>query len=118
MANTASHPTRIKNPTIISAKEYAQTLTELKKQIQESQVKAALAANKELIKLYWSIGKIIAEKQESSGWGTNAVEQLSYDLRNTFPGMAGFSRTNIFKMEAELEKQEILLEESTKQKEN
>lgn len=86
MANTASHPTRIKNPTTISAKEYAQTLAELKKQIQESQVKAALAANN--------------------------------DLRNTFPGIAGFSRTNIFKMEAELEKQEILLEESTKQKEN
>lgn len=83
-----------------NTREYVETLADLKKQIQEAQVKAALAANKELIKLYWSIGKTIAERQEVSGWGTGIVEQLAKDLQNAFPGIAGFSRRNIFRMKS------------------
>lgn len=84
----------------ISPKDYAQTLLDLKKQVQEAQVKATLAVNQELIKLYWNIGKTIAEQQENNGWGTNAVEKLANDLQNLFPGMSGFSRANVFYMRA------------------
>ena len=84
----------------ISTKEYAQTLLDIKKQIQEAQIKAAVAASKELTLLYWTIGKAIAEKQEKSGWGTSFVEQLAKDLQNAFPGVAGFSATNVFRMRA------------------
>lgn len=80
--------------------EYAQTLANLKQQVQEAQVKAALSVNKELIKLYWSIGKTIVEKQEKSGWGTGLVEQLAKDLQNALPGIEGFSPRNIFRMQA------------------
>lgn len=80
--------------------DYIRTLVSLKQQIQDAQIKATLAANKELIKLYWSIGKTIAEKQEVHGWGTKIVEQLAKDLQNAFPGLAGFSRTNVFRMKA------------------
>lgn len=62
MANTTNQSTKIKNSTPIPVKEYAQTLADLKKQIEEAHIKAALAANKELIKLYWNIGKTIADK--------------------------------------------------------
>ena len=99
MTNKTTHSTKI-NDSTISVKEYAQTLAALKKQIKEAQVKAALAANKELIKLYWAIGKIIAEKQKESGWGTKVIEQLANDLQNAFPGIQGFSRANIFRMQA------------------
>lgn len=92
--------TKTSKTTTVSTKEYAKTLLELKKQIQEAQVKAALSANKELIKLYWSMGKTIAEKQETSGWGTSIIEQLAKDLQNAFPGLEGFSRRNIFRMRA------------------
>lgn len=80
--------------------EYAETLATLKQQIQEAQVKAVLAVNRELIKLYWSIGKTINEKQVASDWGSGVVEQLAKDLQKAFPGLEGFSRANIFRMQA------------------
>lgn len=84
----------------VSIEEYANVLLDVKNQIRQSQVKAALAANKELIKLYWSIGKTIAEKQKVSGWGTGVIECLANDLQVEFPGIEGFSRRNIFRMKA------------------
>jgi predicted nuclease of restriction endonuclease-like (RecB) superfamily len=80
--------------------EYVETLVLLKAQIQEAQIKATLSANKELIKLYWSIGKIIVEKQKAEGWGTKVIEQLANDLQKEFPGIEGFSKLNIFRMQA------------------
>lgn len=85
---------------LFSNKEYESTLTELKKQIRESQVKALIEANKELILLYWNIGKTIVERQNKSGWGTKIIENLAKDIQNAFPGIEGFSRTNIFRMRA------------------
>jgi predicted nuclease of restriction endonuclease-like (RecB) superfamily len=84
----------------VTTREYAETLTMLKKRIQEAQVKAALTVNKELIKLYWAMGKTIIEKQETAGWGAGIIEQLAQDLQNAFPGVAGFSRLNIFRIQA------------------
>jgi predicted nuclease of restriction endonuclease-like (RecB) superfamily len=85
---------------LFSNKEYESTLTELKKQIRESQVKALIEANKQLILLYWNIGKTIVERQDKSGWGTKIIEKLAKDIQNAFPGIEGFSRTNIFRMRA------------------
>lgn len=84
----------------VATRKYTETLATLKQQIQEAQVKAALSVNKELIKLYWSIGKTIVEKQEIDGWGTGSVERLASDLQNAFPGLEGFSRINIYRMRA------------------
>ena len=55
---------------LFSSKEYAETLAELKRRIQEGQLKAITSVNKELIRLYWTIGKIIIERQEGNGWGS------------------------------------------------
>jgi predicted nuclease of restriction endonuclease-like (RecB) superfamily len=85
---------------IVSTNEYASTLADLKKRIQECQLRAVTAANKELISLYWTIGKTIVEKQQTSGWGTSVIEKLAKDLQNEFPGVEGFSRSNIFRMKA------------------
>ena len=85
---------------MISNKEYTQTLIELKNQIQEAQLKASVSVNRELINLYWTIGKTIVEKQLGSDWGTGVIEKLAKDLQNSFPGIEGFSRTNIFRMRA------------------
>ena len=79
-------------------KEYVQILSNIKKRIKAAQVKAAFSVNEELIKLYWSIGKTVVEKQKSYGWGSHFLEQLSKDLQNSFPGTGGFSRTNISRM--------------------
>jgi len=89
-----------KASTELSNKEYTSTLANLKKHIRSSQLKAAVAVNKELLKVYWIIGKTIVEKQESSGWGSKFIEKLAKDLQNEFPGLEGFSRTNVFRMRA------------------
>lgn len=88
------------NKKSIITQEYVQTLAEIKKHIQEAQIKAVISVNKELLKLYWFIGKTIAERQVDSNWGSNIVEQLAQDLQDSFPGMGGFSRTNVFRMKA------------------
>jgi predicted nuclease of restriction endonuclease-like (RecB) superfamily len=88
------------NSPTLSAQEYADTLASLKKKIQESQVRAISSANKELIRLYWYIGKTIVEMQEKSGWGSGVIERLAKDMQSAFPGIEGFSRRNIFRMRA------------------
>lgn len=80
--------------------DYALTLSDLKNQILECQQKAALAINKELIRLYWEIGKVIVEKQKTRDWKPDAIQQLAKDLQHEFPKIKGFSKANIFRMKA------------------
>ncbi len=54
-----------------------------------------LSVNRELILLYWQIGRDILERQSQAGWGAKIVERLSKDLHNDFPDMAGFSPRNL-----------------------
>jgi predicted nuclease of restriction endonuclease-like (RecB) superfamily len=78
--------------------DYAAWLLSLKEQIRRSRVKAGLAVNKELVILYWRIGKEILERQAAQGWGTKIIEQLAKDLKSEFPDMRGLSRTNLLYM--------------------
>lgn len=82
------------------SKDYEKFLQSLKSRIATAQTKAALAVNKELILLYWQIGREILERQEEQGWGTKVVDQLSKDLRSAFPEMKGFSTRNLKYMRA------------------
>jgi hypothetical protein len=66
--------------------DYKNWLKELKSKIQQSQIKAALAVDSQLITLYWDLGKQIAEKQENAAWGSGFINQLSKDLKAEFPG--------------------------------
>ncbi len=78
--------------------EYIKWVNELKNLIQKTQIKAAITVNKELLSLYWKIGKSISEKVNKANWGTSVVEQLSKDLKIEFPNQKGFSRSNLFSM--------------------
>ena len=77
-------------------KDYADLLIEIKERIRASQYAALKAVNKELIRLYWDIGKLIAERQKSEGWGKSVVLRLSEDLQQEFPGIIGFSVQNLW----------------------
>src|SRR3972149_9690453 len=79
-------------------KDYAALLLEVKNRIRSAQYDALKAVNKELISLYWDIGKMIVERQEKEGWGKSVVEHLSADLQKEFTGMMGFSARNIWYM--------------------
>ena len=79
---------------------YSEWLKELKAQIRSVQQKAVLAANSEMLVLYWRIGRDILERQREQGWGAKVVDRLSADLRREFPEMKGFSRANLLYMRA------------------
>jgi predicted nuclease of restriction endonuclease-like (RecB) superfamily len=74
---------------------YDDLLTDLKQRIRTAQVRAALAVNQELVRLYWSIGADISRRMQEQGWGSKVVDQLSADLRREFPDMQGFSPRNL-----------------------
>ncbi|MFO0310198.1 MAG: DUF1016 N-terminal domain-containing protein, partial [Pseudanabaena sp.] len=75
-------------------------LMELKERIHIAQQRATLAVNRELILLYWQIGRDILDRQAEQGWGAKVIDRLAHDLRSAFPQMKGFSRTNLMYMRA------------------
>ena len=79
---------------------YAEWLTDLKTRIHAAQQRAVLAVNRELLLLYWELGRDILARQVQAGWGAGIVDQVSRDLRATFPDLKGFSRTNLLYMRA------------------
>ncbi|MEM6251331.1 MAG: PDDEXK nuclease domain-containing protein [Cyanobacteria bacterium P01_D01_bin.156] len=85
---------------LILSDAYERFLTDLKTLIKTSQIKAALAVNSELIKLYWKIGRDILHRQQQEGWGSKVIDRLSQDLKREFPTMKGFSPRNLKYMRA------------------
>lgn len=71
-------------------------LEKLKQKISVSQLKAAVSLNTQLMELYWDLAKEIIIKQHESSWGDAIFEQLSIDLRLSFPNIKGFSRRNLY----------------------
>jgi len=74
---------------------YKEFLEEIKGRIREAQIRASLAVNKELVVLYWSIGKSILDKQTLEGWGSKIIERMARDLTSDFPRVSGFSVRNL-----------------------
>lgn len=79
---------------------YANWLAELKGRIHSAQQRATMAVNRELVLLYWQIGRDILARQAEQGWGAKVIDRLAHDLRNAFPEMKGFSRANLMYMRA------------------
>ena len=79
---------------------YAALLASLQERIRGAQVRAALSVNRELVLLYWQIGREILIQQVAQGWGAKVIDRLSQDLRQAFPEMKGFSARNLKYMRA------------------
>jgi predicted nuclease of restriction endonuclease-like (RecB) superfamily len=79
---------------------YAALLASLQERIRGAQVRAALSVNRELVLLYWQIGREILIQQGAQGWGAKVIDRLSQDLRRAFPEMKGFSARNLKYMRA------------------
>lgn len=80
---------------ITEFKDYVSFLNEIKARIQTAQVKANFAVNKELILLYWHVGRMVNSIQKSVGWGKGVIPRLAKDIRNAFPEIKGFSERNM-----------------------
>jgi predicted nuclease of restriction endonuclease-like (RecB) superfamily len=79
---------------------YQAFIGNLKTRIQQSQIRAALAVSRELIELYWQIGKEIVSAQKEYNWGDKVLEQIAADLKTALPGIEGFSKRNLYRMRA------------------
>jgi predicted nuclease of restriction endonuclease-like (RecB) superfamily len=86
--------------TDILPSDYQSFLQGIKTRVQQAQLQAVVAVNKELILLYWQIGKAILTRQQREGWGTGVIDRLSADLHAAFPQMKGFSPRNLGYMKA------------------
>ncbi len=78
--------------------DYSQTLDEIKNRVRAAQYAALKVVNRELINLYWDIGGIILARQKNVVWGRSVVAQLAGDLQQEFPGISGFSASNLWRM--------------------
>jgi hypothetical protein len=76
-----------KTMTDLIPKDYTVLLNDIKKRIRSAQYEALKAVNKELISLYWDIGRMIIERQKEDTWGKSVVERLAQDLQAEFPGV-------------------------------
>lgn len=74
---------------------YLHVLEQVKSDIRQAQLRAAISATKELVLLYWRIGKIIVEKVANEGWGAKTLERLARDIKEEFPTQSGFSLRNL-----------------------
>ena len=78
--------------------DYGRLLGEIKERIRSAQYEALRKVNRELISLYWDIGRLIVERQRDAGWRRSVVEILAEDLQAELPGIGGFSACNIWRM--------------------
>lgn len=99
-AGTGSQTRLATKSEVVLSTAYRSLLEDLKSRIRSAQVRAALSVNRELIALYWHIGRCVAERQSAEGWGKSVVDRLAKDLQQAFPGVSGFSPQNIWYMRA------------------
>jgi predicted nuclease of restriction endonuclease-like (RecB) superfamily len=74
---------------------YRELLADIKVRVRQAQHKAVLAANAEMILMYWDIGRMIAVRQGREGWGAGVIPRLAADLKNELPEEKGFSERNL-----------------------
>lgn len=76
-------------------KSYTRWLANLKQKVRNTQLKAVVAVNRELLDFYWELGAEIVSKQTETHWGSKFLPQVSIDLMAEFPEMKGFSLSNL-----------------------
>lgn len=74
---------------------YAEWIKSVSLRFRQSQIKAAVKVNSELIRFYWELGRDIVEMKAEERWTENFWENLSHDLQTALPGVKGFSITNL-----------------------
>ncbi len=85
----------LEEPLLNTDQQYLDLLKDIKHWLKTAQLKTAAAINRELLALYWEVGRRILKLQASSKWGDKVLNALEKDLRSSFPDIKGFSKTNL-----------------------
>lgn len=83
---------------VIHSMKYIQFLNDIKADIQQTQLRAALSITRELIHLYWRIGRGLSLRISEEGWGAKTIERLAKDINLSLPDASGFSYRNLYFM--------------------
>lgn len=75
--------------------EYQQWIKNLSERFKQSQLKAAIKVNTEMLQFYWSLGADIVNLKAESKWGDGIIQAISQDLQENLPDVKGFSVTNL-----------------------
>ena len=78
--------------------QYPAFIKEIKEEILQSRYKAARLVNKEMLILYFKIGKMLSEKIFAQNWGAKVIKNISNDIQQAFPGIKGYSPMNLKNM--------------------
>lgn len=93
--------------------DYNIAVQTIKDAILRSQYQAAKLVNREMLSLYYGIGRYVSANSRKGFWGTNAIDTISERLRKELPGLKGFSGTSIKKMRQFYEQWEPVINKST-----
>lgn len=81
-----------------SLMQYGNLLEDIKARVQRAQTKAMLSASRQMLELYWDVGRLIHDQQQTEGWGTGVLRKLAADLKSELPEIKGFSQSNLKRM--------------------
>ena len=76
----ARPPKAVAEAPAVDAQGYVALVAELKQRIADARLRAALSVNRELVPLYWEIGRDILSHEGSEGWGAKVIDRLAVDL--------------------------------------
>ena len=74
---------------------YLEVFEDIKERVHAARIRVSLSVNRELVLLYWEIGRLILQRQKAEGWGAMVIDRLSADLNREFPDQKGFSSRNL-----------------------
>lgn len=77
---------------------YSDWLNGIASRYRQSQIKAAISVNAEMLKFYWSLGADIIRMEKDQPWGSKFMQRLSTDLKVSMPDASCFSRVNLYYM--------------------
>ncbi len=80
---------------MLADKEYVEWLSDVKARFHQSQIKASIHVNTDMLQFYWSIGRDLMALRAEERWGAGIVKQFALDMRQAFPNETGFSDTNV-----------------------
>lgn len=88
-------PTFVYRDGMTADKEYVEWLADVKTRFRQSQIKASIRVNTDMLEFYWSIGRDLVALRAEERWGAGVVKQFALDMRQAFPDATGFSHTNV-----------------------
>ena len=75
--------------------QYKKWISEVSKRFRQSQIKAMVKVNDEMLRFYWQLGKELHDRKDSFSYGQGFYKKISRDLRKELPDVKSFSETNL-----------------------